>query len=209
MDEQASFEARAVLAPKGARVARLALLLPVVALVAIAWIGASGVRTNPVTAEVLDPAAAAEPSPRPQPPAQVVGLDVHRLADAQGRATGRDEVIAIAGWYVPTAITNCPRLAAIYEDGSLPDVRGDADELVFCERFGVLYPSRPELGERWPWVPVRLVVGILAPPELEVIGADATEVVLVGRLVESRDGCRAPALCLELVVDHVAWTLAA
>jgi hypothetical protein len=36
MDEHATFEARAVLAPRRARVARLALLVPVVAFVAIA-----------------------------------------------------------------------------------------------------------------------------------------------------------------------------
>jgi hypothetical protein len=58
-----------------------------------------------------------------------------------------------------------------------------------------------------PAVAVTLVVGVVVPPELEMIGADSTEVVVVGRFVESGDGCRIPAGCRrELVVDHVAWT---
>jgi hypothetical protein len=206
MGEQASFEARAVLPPRRARLARLALLLPVVALVAAAWLGVSGARPDELTAEIADPTAVAALSPRPQVPAEVLGLDVKRLDEVERLEIGRDEVVVVTGWYVPTAVTNCPTLAALYRDGSLPEVRGDADELVFCERFGVLYPSRPDLGERWPWVPVKLVVGVIVPPGLQAIGADATEVVLIGRLFEARAGCRAPSLCRELVVDHVAWT---
>ena len=205
MGEQASFEARAVLPPRRARLARLALLLPVVALVAAAWLGVSGARPDELTAEIADPTAVATPSPRPQVPAEVLGLDVKRLDEVEHLDIRRDELVVVTGWYVATAITNCPRLAAIYREGSLPEVRGDADELVFCERFGVLYPSRPDVEERWPWVPVRLVVGVIVPPWLESIGADATEVVFIGRLVEARAGCRAPSLCRELVVDHLAW----
>ena len=87
----------------------------------------------------------------------------------------------------------------------------------------MLYASRPDLDERLPTdnlnednrsnngglpsVAVTLAVGVVAPPELEMIGADATEVVVVGRFVEVGDGCGGPAGCrLELVVDHVAWT---
>jgi hypothetical protein len=206
MAEQASFEPRAVLAPRRRRLARLVLLLPVVALVATAWLGASGARPDELTAEIADPTAAATPSPRPQVPAEVLGLDVKRLDEVERRDIRRDELVVVTGWYVATATTNCPTLAAIYREGSLPEVRGDADELVFCERFGVLYPSRPDVGERWPWVPVRLVVGVIVPPWLESIGAEATEVVFIGRLVEARQGCRAPSLCRELVVDHLAWT---
>jgi hypothetical protein len=49
------------------------------------------------------------------------------------------------------------------------------------------------------------VVGVVVPSELEVIGADATEVVVVGRFVETIAGGCAP----ELVVDRVAWALGA
>jgi hypothetical protein len=139
-------------------------------------------------------------------------LAVQRLDDIRPRRLGRDDVIAVAGWYVATAITDCPPLAAIYREGSLPEVRGDADEWAFCDRFGVLYASRPDLDESPPSaglaaVAVTLVVGVVVPPELEVIGADATEVVVVGRFVEPGDGCRVRLGCRrELVVDHVAWT---
>jgi hypothetical protein len=206
MDDQASFEPRAVLKPRRARSKHVAVLVPVLALAATAWLGVTGTRSDPVAAEIPDPTAVATPSARPQVPTEVLGLDVERLDEVEHRDIGRDELVVVTGWYVATATTNCPRLAAIYRDGSLPDVRGDADELVFCERFGVLYPSRPDVGERWPWVPVRLVVGVIVPPWLESIGAEATEVVFIGRLVEAREGCRAPSLCRELVVDHLAWT---
>ena len=208
MDEQATFEPRAVLAPRRARLTRLALLLPAVALVAIAWAGFSGARTDEATAEVPVPTAAVTRSP--QYPAQVVGLDVQRLDDVQPRWLDRDDVIAIAGWYVATAITDCPPLDAIYRDGSLPEVRGDAGVLAFCERAGVLYASRPSLDKHenagLRAVAATLAIGIVAPPELEIIGTVATEVVLIGRFVGSGDACRVHAGCRrDLVVDHVAW----
>jgi len=207
MDEQASFQARAVLAPRRARLSRLALLLPVVALVAVAWAGASGARSDPMTADVANATPVPAPSVRPQYPSRVVGLDVQRLDDVQYRRLGRDDVIAVAGWYVATAITDCPPLAAIYREAALPeDRRGEADEWAFCDRSGMLYTS-PSRDAALPAVPVTLVAGVIVPPELEIIGADATEVVVVGRFVESGDGCRVPHGCRrELVVDHVAWT---
>ncbi len=133
----------------------------------------------------------------------MIGLAVHRLDDVQSRTLGRDEVVAITGWYVATATTDCPALAAIYRAGALPDVRGDADALAFCERFGVLYPTRPDPSDdrsentRLRAVAITLVVGVVAPPEIEVVGAGPTEVVLVGRFIQGGN---------ELLVDHVAWT---
>ena len=50
MGERAGFETRAVLVPRRGRLARLALLLPVVALVATAWLGVSGARPDELTA---------------------------------------------------------------------------------------------------------------------------------------------------------------
>src|SRR5438045_368115 len=95
MDEPATFEARAVLAPRRARLSRLALLLPAVLLGAIAWAGLSGPHVKPTTAEVSGPTAAviapslsAEASPKApsatpgapaRQPSRVFGLDVHRL----------------------------------------------------------------------------------------------------------------------------------
>lgn len=228
MDENATFEARAVLPPRRRRTARLALLVPVVALVAIAWAGVSGNRPDQATAGIAQPTAALAASlPAPSLaveapyPAQVVGLAVQRLDAVQTGRLGRDAVIAVAGWYVPTAITDCPPLAALYRPASLPDVRGDTDSFAFCVRSGVLFAARPDLhglpmndleddaatDTGLPSVGVTVVAGVVVPPELEMVGAGATEVVVVGRFVESGAGCRATAGCSrELVVDHVGWT---
>jgi hypothetical protein len=215
MDQRASFETRAVLAPRRARLSRLAVFLPVVALVAIAWVGVSGTHPNQATAAatavLADPTIVAAPTPTH--PAEVLGLDVLPLADVRPRSFGRDELVIVAGWYVTTAITDCPPLAAIYRDGALPYVRGDADEWTFCDRSGLLYASRPDPYENAhanAWIPavgVSVMVGVIMPLDLETIGGEATEVVVIGRFIESGDGCRASAACSrELAIDHVAWT---
>jgi hypothetical protein len=150
--------------------------------------------------------------PRPQPPGRVLGIEVRRLDDVEPGGLGRNDIVAVSGWYVPTAIDNCPPIAAIYRDGALPYVRGDADELAFCERSGVLYATQPDRDGRLQHaglsaVPVSMVIGVIAPLELERIGSDMTEVVIIGRFVPSGDGCGTSAGCRrELVIDHVAWT---
>jgi hypothetical protein len=230
MDENVAFEARAVLAPRRARQSRLALLLPLVALVAVAAAGMSGTRESHATAEPSDPVAIAVRSqpvvestpagvtrvPQPDRPATAIGLDVHRLDEVQLRGLGRDDVVAVVGWYVATAITDCPPLAAVYRNDSLPDIRGNSDGRAFCKRTGVLYASPPDVQDSWSGsgglgvVGATIVVGVVVPPELEMIGADATEVVVVGRFVETSDGCGVAGGCApELVVDHVAWALGA
>jgi hypothetical protein len=241
MDEQASFETRAVLVPRHARRARLALVVPAVALVAVAWAGLSGGRAGDTAAPSSNPVALAAPSiaaaratptasPQPSPsprPAVVLGLPVHRLDDLQPADLGRDHIVAVSAWYVPTAITDCPPLPALYRDGSLPYLRGDADTWAFCQRSGVLYGSRPIFDYRLPRntqdarpknvktdapiaiseIPASVVIGVMMPLELERIGADATEVVLIGRFVEVADGCPGSTPCQrEFIVDHVAWT---
>ena len=228
MDEETTFEARAVLAPRRARLTRVALLVPVVVLVAIVGAGVSGGRSGHLTAEISDRPVAMHPTqavdePVAEIPTQVLGLDVHRLDDVDPQQLGRDDIVVLSGWYIPTAITNCPLLPAIYRDGALPYLRGDADTLAFCERSGVLYASRPDIDPRLPTnnlnddnrsnngglpsVAASLAVGIIAPQELELIRDTAIEVVVLGRFVESGDGCGVAAYCpRELVVDHVAWT---
>jgi hypothetical protein len=156
----------------------------------------------------------------PEYPAQVLGLNVERLADAEGRVIAHDTVVAIAGWYLATSITDCPPLAAIYRLGSLPEMRG-GDPLAYCERHGVFYASRPDLEERLPTnnlednrakssglpaFAATLVIGVVVPPDLEVIGAQATPVVVLAHFVRSNADCGEPAACTrELVVDHLAW----
>lgn len=214
MEEQASFETRAVLAPRRARLSRLALLLPAVALMVIVVAGLNGAPAGRTTAQGPDPSAAAATVavPRPRPPDRVLGLQVRRLDEIDLAAVGRDDVLVVSGWFVPTAVNDCPPIAAIYRDGALPNVRGDADELVFCVRSGVLHATSPDDDGRLPHaglssIPASLVVGVIAPRELEIVGSGATEVVVLGRLVPTGDGCGTSAGCgRELVIDHVAWT---
>ncbi len=234
MDEQATFETRAVLAPRRARLSRLALLLPVVALVATTWAGLSGDRSIPSTAALPPPSAVdapslsadgASPSAAPEVPgwerpATALGLDVHRLEDVQPRALDR-AVIAISGWYVATAVTGCPQFVVISQPAALPEVRRDVDPYAWCDRAGVLYGSRPDYGDRLPTnnleddrlksarlpaVAATLLTGVVAPLELEIVGGDATEVIVIGHFTESGDGCGDSYGCRrELVIDYVAW----
>jgi hypothetical protein len=227
MGEQDGFEARAVVAPRRAGRTGLAVVVPALALVAVAWAGLSGSPSDqdvavavPVATEVVAAPASPRATGDPQYPAQVIGLPVQRLADVQDRAIPRDKVVAISGWYAPTAITDCPPLAAIYRQGSLPEIRG-GDPLAYCRRHGVLYVARPDLPRRLsrnspddnpaatasvPGVAATLIVGVVVPPELERIGWDATPVVVVAHFVEPDGSCDVPNGCgRQLLVDYLGW----
>jgi hypothetical protein len=217
MDEEATFEARAVLPPRRKRTAWLVFLVPVIALVVVAWAGLSGAPAKHSTTAVVPGPTTVNVPPiavNPRYPAVVVGLPVQPLGDLQLGSFGFDSVIAIAGWYVPTAITNCPPLPAIYRDGALPYLRGDADKLAFCVRSGMLYPSRPDLrpGGSPDAVPagvaVEVVVGVIMPRELETVGTDPTQVVVLGRFGKVNDACSTTGVgcSRELLLDDVAWT---
>jgi hypothetical protein len=216
MDEQASFEARAVLPPRRARRTRVALLVPVVALIAVAGAGVSGARSEPAIAGPAGtsaaipvaslPVQAAKPS---RPPARALGFDVQRLVDVQRRVIARGEVIAVSGWYVATAITGCPPLDAIYRAADAPRVGVEWDSWAFCDRSGILFATQPNdaVVARQLAVPVRVVPGVRMPPELQIIGRDATQVVVIAHFVEPSDGCATRSRCPDnLVVDYVAWT---
>lgn len=217
MTEPTSFEARAVLKPRRARLSRLTLLLPVVSLVVVAWVGFSGAHSDQATANIPDRTAVAEPSTpvaEPTPalaPAEVIGLPVQRLDEVQTQGLSREDDVAVAGWYVATGIADCPPPAAVYRSGSLHEVP-EADALAFCTRSGVLYASQPDVrvtqfeSAGLPEVGVTIAVGVILPPQLEMIRANASEVVVVGQFVESGEACGVPADCpREFVVDHVAW----
>jgi hypothetical protein len=214
MDEQASFETRAVLPPRRSLMSRLALLVPVVAFVAIAGAGLSGPSSDrTASASSPDPTTVATTTLPWLPvevahPVEVLGIEVQRLGELQIGSLGFETVVAIAGWYVPTAVTDCPALAALYRDGALPYVRGDRDKLAFCVRSGMLYPSSPDHPNFAPTgVAVTVIAGVLMPREVEVVGTHATQVVFLGRFGKSSDGCRDGGTCQrELLVDHVAWT---
>jgi hypothetical protein len=211
MDEQASFEAQAVLAPRRARRSRLAIVVPALALAGIALAGYSGGRSDP-DAKPTDAAAVAPPSQTTAPlahavryPAEVIGLDVHGLVDVQEQGLGLDAPVAIGGWYVATAITDCPPLDAFFRAGALPEVREDiatVDSWAFCRRTGVLYASRAT----YPVAAVNatLITGVVVPPALEKIGGAATQVVLVAHFAPA-GGCRGPRCVRELLVDYLGW----
>ena len=226
MEEQASFETQAVLAPKSARRTRLVVLVPAIALVATAWAGLSGEHSSPSSAQLPPEAEVAAPSAIPAAttaptavvrlphPDQIFGLAVQPLDAVDAQPTRPGDLVVLSGWYVTTAITDCPPIAAIYRDGALPYVRGDADALAFCVRSGVLYASAPEPFDGrnttpgLPAVAATLAVGIVVPREIEVIDAAATEVVVIGRFVDRSSEClpSRTACPPKLVVDHVAWT---
>lgn len=227
MDEQASFEARAVLPPGRARQSRAALLVPAVALVVVAWAALSGQRSDQSTVRLPEPSSAAEPSPTADAPypTRVIGLVRHQLDEVQPLELGRNDVLAIAGWYVPTSTADCPAIAVIYRDGALPEFRRDVDALAYCDRSGILYAARPGVSTRPPpkhhtvngsfhpgpsEVPVTFIMGVVAPREIEVVGGNATRVVFVAHFADVGDGCGTPAGCRrELLVDYVGWTAGA
>jgi hypothetical protein len=225
MDENAGFEARPVLTPRRARRSRLALLLPVVTFVAFAWAGISGPHGNQAPAETAAPAAIGAQSPGgvastpavarlPRPaPATVVGLEVRRLDEVEPRSLGRDELIAVVGWYVATSITDCPPLASLYRDVTVPGASSGAYGWAYCRRTGVLYTSPPDVRESPAGsghigvVRATIVRDVLMPPELEIIGARATQVVVVGHFVGAGAGCAAADGCdPALMVDYIGWT---
>jgi hypothetical protein len=226
MDEQAAFEARAVIAPRRARLSRLALLGPVLALVATAWAGWSArpdhdVAVAPNASAHVAPSIAgvgSSPAVAPQPrdlrfPAQVLGLEVHRLGDIEARGLSRDTLNVVAGWYATTAIADCPPLAAVFRTSTVPELGNPVDEWRFCKRSGLFFASGPNLedsraldGER-PAIPVILAPSAVVPPQLEIIGTPATPVVVIGRFVNTDEACPLAAGCrVSLYVDHVAWT---
>lgn len=221
MDEHAGFEARAVLAPKRRRTSRLLLTLPAIGLIAVVLAGIAGPREERRTPAFAN-ATPSAPSARPEHPATVLGLAVQRLDRVEPLSLAPDEEVAVAGWYSTTAITGCPALAAIYRDGQLPYVRGDKDKLAFCVRSGVMYAAEPAPGVPAPTsaprqgpaadpkmsrLDVTVAIGVVMPPDIEVIGASSTEIVVLGRFVPRRAGCVFLGGCgRDFIVDYVAWT---
>jgi len=234
MDEQASFEPRSVLGSRRGRWNRLRVIVPALALASIAWIGFSGehqggdVATGEKVAKASSTAAVPSPadapaSPEVAIPTQALGLAVHRLDSVQPEHLERGAVIAIAGWYVATAIAHCPPLDAFYRAGALPEVRGDiaaVDTWAFCERTGVLYAAQPvpdghlptdDLDNNTPAalglpaVATSMVIGVVAPPQLEKIGGAPTPVVVIGHFAPGPNCPDRPACKPQLVVDYLPW----
>jgi len=233
MDEQAAFETRAVLAPKRARLSRLALLVPVLALAATAWAGFSGRSAEdaagPDAAAVAGPStpgsqpssAVAERPPGSRPPTEALGLEVRALDELDPPRLDAGEIVAIGGWYFATEITDCPPLAATFRQSPGPEAEGNVDPWRFCQRSGVLFASQPQFdglaantfeenrskNSGLPAIGVLVDEHVVMPAQLEQIGGDATPVVVLGRFVDPDDRCHWPMDCpRQLVVDHVAWS---
>jgi hypothetical protein len=222
MDDRSGFEARAVIAPRRRRLARATLLVPVVALVAIAWVGVSGARPDHPAAAVSSPTVAAS-APRPSEapfPGEALGFAVQPLDTVNFQYLGLDSVVAVAGWYAPIVIADCPPLAALYIAGGHPNFGRFVDPYAFCARSGVFYAPRPEadapvfidtidgVGYRIPGlesVTASMVEGVVAPAGMESVGS-ATQVVVLGRFVYSENACGTAAACRALLIDYVAWS---
>ncbi len=225
MHEPTAFETRPVLGPGRARRNRFAVLVPLIALGAIAAIGLTGSRSNPTTADLpsattwqsaTPSSAAASEAPYPT---EALGLAVHPLDDLQLARLNRDDVVAIEGWYLPLATTNCPA-GVPSQQSPPPEIQPGFDPWAYCERSGVLYAASPGVDGRLlpatspdhggigpEAVSASLLHGVRLPAALETTHPVAMQVVLLGHFVESSSACMLLGACpSELVVDYLAWS---
>jgi len=232
MDEQATFEPKAVLAGRRTGWNRLAVLAPIVALIGAVWIGTSGPRSdsstaNARTAEPTAEAGTAAGSGDPLPavrqleayPATVLGIEVRTLADVHAPTGHGDAVIAVVGWYVAWPSLGCPTRSVIDMPGFVAELGADADIRTFCDRSGVLVSTPNPAGSMnvggandhpygmgaAPALPVILTPGVVVPPELMTPDAAPVQVILIGRVVQPGGQTFQATTAPQLVVDRVVW----
>jgi hypothetical protein len=230
MDEQASFEPRAVLAPRRAGWSRLAVLVPAIGLVGAVWFGTSGPQSDSPTPSGDDKRVAHEsqaevaieqvPQRAPEAyPTTVLGIEVRTLADLDQVGVHDRPVIAVAGWYVAWPSLGCPTSSGVDQPGLVAELGVDADIRTFCDRSGVLVPTPNPAGSTnvggandhpygsgaAPALPVFLTPGAVVPPEVAAPDAAPTEVILVGRLEEPGQRTFQATTARRLVVDRVVW----
>ena len=222
MDEQASFEPRAVLAPRRAGWNRVAIAVPVMALIGAIWGGLSGPNSAATTADthhevtVAGPSDALQPTQASRPvaayPSRVLGIEVRTLADLDSSSVDGDVMVAVAGWYVARPMLGCPASSGIDLPDFVAELGVDADVCSFWDRSGLLVATPNPAGSGnvggandHPYglqatlaVPVVLTPGVVVPPVLSDSGTVTALVILVGRLREPGSG-------RELVVDRVVW----
>jgi hypothetical protein len=221
MDEPSTFEPRAVLTPRGAGRSRLAVTVPAFALAITVWVGTSGprsgdeqsaLRSQPTTAPSSGRPAEVAPRPtRTAYPAKVLGLEVLTLDDLGGRSRRHGPAIAVVGWYVPRTAAACPP-PATGEGQTLAEELGVvADTRTFCERSGLLLaaaprPGSPHLATDGPALTVVLTPGVAVPAGLDEAGRTASQVILVGRMIDGDPACSGRVPCRrDLLVDRVVW----
>jgi len=224
VDEQASFEPKAVLATR--RAGWPVAIVPALALAATAWLGLSGANSSrpgpahpsdaPVAVASVAPGAGVPKYPPHRAdsgyPSTVLGLDVQAIDDLRRYPPRDDLTIAIAGWYVAASASACPVSNDLEQLGFATQLGVDARVSTFCRRSGLLLASSPgavaQRGAVDAAMPVVVTPGIVLPPALDDIGGDATRAVLVGRLGANRACLRCPleaGLPWRLHVDRVAW----
>jgi len=229
VDEQASFEPRAVLERRRAGRSRLAVIVPAVALIGAVWLGTSGPQSDSPIPSGGDKAVARE-SPRqapveqaPQPlpaayPATVLGIEVRTLANLDDPGVANRPVIAVAGWYVPWPSLGCPNSSGVDRPDLVAELGVDADIRTFCDRSGVLVATPHPAGSMnvggandhpygsgaAPALPVVLTPGVVLPAEV-VPGAAPLEVVLVGRIEQPGQQTFQATTARQMLVDRVVW----
>jgi hypothetical protein len=234
MDEQSSFEPQAVLAPKRAGWNRLRIILPVVALIGAVWFGISGRGPAASPGDEHDKAIAqasnpASPADTTQPPGQdtggypstVLGIEVRTLANLDRSNTGKEQVVAVAGWYLAWPSLGCPTSRGVVP-GFVAELGVDADRRTFCDRSGLLVAIPNPAGSSTnvggandhPYgssapqpLPVIVTPGVVLPAELSGTGAASApgQVILIGRLVERSQPTDQASSGAQLLVDRVAW----
>ena len=193
MDERASFEPRAVLGRRAGS-NRLAIVVPVVALIGAVWIGTSGPRSDASTADersgqrIAQATTAADPVNPTQGlhqeaayPGTVLGIEVRTVADLDSSTVRDHPVLAVAGWYVAWPSLGCPTRTGVDVAGFVAELGHDANIRTFCDRSGVL-SSTPNPTGSTPALSVSLTPGVVVPPEIADPDATPAEVILVGRV---------------------------
>jgi hypothetical protein len=213
MDEQTSFETRAVIGPRRAGLNRIAIAIPVLALGAMVWFGLSG------TSPALNPANGSPPPTRapdalesgrqaPSYPATAFGIEVRTVGDVARADVGAEAVTAVAGWYVAWPNLGCFIADATEPPGILANLGVNADVRTFCDRSGALTaaPTVPrQRAGASPGLYVVLAPGLVVPPQMNVPDGPPIEVVLVGRVVAMRHPTDQVTTDRQFLVDGVAW----
>jgi hypothetical protein len=217
MDEHASFEPQAVLAPRRRRGSLAGVVVATLALVGTIAAGVAGTAGNrpapthaaPFLEAIASPAVTEEPAavtsaPLPRFPGRVLGLQVWSAAYVSTYGLNYfGGTFAVAGWYSPQPRTDCPTDEPA--DPGLEDEFGVAtDTATFCRRGGSLFTA-PMFDEHVAPITIELRPGAAVPAYLNDTGV-VTSVVFIGTLRNPGMLCHTPNACqLTMVVDRVTW----
>jgi hypothetical protein len=221
MDERATFEPQAVLAPRRRRRNLIGVAVAASVVVGTVLAGIAGPALHPPSRPEAPSAAPValdgSPAPRPSPPSnalaaplprypsEVLGLQVWSAAYVSRYAATAEGPIAVAGWFAPAPGASCPTPPDAGDPALAAEFGVATDPATFCDRSGDLFTA-PLYGEMATPLTAELTPGATTPIELrdETL---VTPVVLVGRMGQPRtvrfcqDGGCPPVF----LVDRVAW----